>query len=459
MDFSHVNTDLWNFMIQIGILCGILLLANTIRRKTPGLNKLLMPTAVIAGFIALFLRVFNIFDIQVNVMEVVTYHTIAIGYIALTLIIPKREASASKVLIGSKTGALIVSTYLIQAIFGLIISIALVYTVRPDLFMASGVLLPMGYGQGPGQANNLGSAYESMGFYGGQSFALSIAAMGFLVACTVGVIYLNFLKRKNLITRRSFDPNAQEIPTIEEFEDKNEIPISESMDRFSVQVALVLFVYFAMWAICRFFTNILLNADSNLARSIIFVLWGFNFLFGALLASAVRGIIKLLRKKGLMNRQYINNYLLGRIGGFSFDIMIIAGICSINFEKLSGLWLPFILMCIVGAIITFFFLHWICKKLYPTYFYEAFLCLFGTLTGIISSGILLLREADPRFETPIVSDMILGVTFAAGLGFPMLILCGLAPQSTEMLFIVFGIFIAYFLLLLLYMLKFKGKKI
>jgi Na+/glutamate symporter len=65
-----------------------------------------------------------------------------------------------------------------------------------DLFKAAGILLPMGYGQGPGQANNVGGTYETMGFLGGRSFGLSLAASGYLVACIVGVIALNVLIRR-----------------------------------------------------------------------------------------------------------------------------------------------------------------------------------------------------------------------------------------------------------------------
>ena len=68
----------------------------------------------------------------------------------------------------------------------------------PDFFPASGILLAMGFGQGPGQANNVGSTYEALGFVGGQSYGLSIAASGFLIACTVGVFFLNKRKKKNV---------------------------------------------------------------------------------------------------------------------------------------------------------------------------------------------------------------------------------------------------------------------
>ena len=70
----------------------------------------------------------------------------------------------------------------------------------PGMFRAAGLLLPMGFGQGPGQANNIGASYQTLGFEGGHSFGLAIAAAGYLVACLIGVIILNVLRKKGLIT-------------------------------------------------------------------------------------------------------------------------------------------------------------------------------------------------------------------------------------------------------------------
>ena len=195
MDYSSANVGLWNMVIQVGIISGLILLANILRRKVPFVRQSLLPTAVLAGFILLLLRTFDWMPIDTIFLEKLTYHALALGFIALSLRVPEKTAENSA-LIGSKSGALIVSTYLVQAITGLVISLGLAYTVMPDLFKASGILLPMAYGQGPGQANNVGSTYEALGMAGGRSFGLTLSAVGYLCACVVGVVYLNILHRK-----------------------------------------------------------------------------------------------------------------------------------------------------------------------------------------------------------------------------------------------------------------------
>jgi glutamate:Na+ symporter, ESS family len=459
MDFTMDNVRLWDFILQMGILASIMVLANIIRRKVPFIKKLLMPTAVIAGFLTLALRAAGVIRLSTNLMEMVTYHTIAIGFIALSLMIPRKEKNYSKAFTGSKSGALIVSVYLLQAVLGLAVSMGFAYTLKPDMFKAAGILLPLGFGQGPGQANNIGSTYEyQWGFIGGHSFALSIAATGFVVACTFGVIYINILRNKGVLKRVNDRETSKETFMVQDFQDENEIPVSESIDKLSLQVAFVFMVYLVTWGLAMFLTKMLRASGSGFAMSLIPLIWGFNFIFGSLFAVALRGIIRLGSKLGWVTRQYQNNYLLSRISGYAFDLMIVCGICTINFEKLAGLWIPFALMCLIGTFGTLFYLKWICKKIYPDYYYEGFMSMFGMMTGVISSGILLLREIDPKFETPAATNLVLGSSFGIGFGVPMLIFIGMAPKSDKLVFITLVCCIVYFFLLLAYLLFLKEKK-
>jgi ESS family glutamate:Na+ symporter len=282
--------------------------------------------------------------------------------------------------------------------------------------------------------------------------------MGFVAACTFGVIYLNILRRRGVLTKVNAREMSKETFTVSDFQNENEIPVSESVDKFSLQIAFVLMVYLATWILALFLTKMLRAAESDFAASLIPLIWGFNFIFGSLLAVALRGIIRMGGKLGWVTHQYQNNYLLSRISGYAFDLMIVCGICSINFEKLAGLWLPFVLMCLLGTVSTLFYLKWICKKIYPNYYYEGFMSMFGMMTGVISSGILLLREIDPKFETPAATNLVLGSSFAIGFGVPLLIFIGMAPRSDMLVLVTLGCCIVYFFILLAYILLLKEKK-
>lgn len=447
MDYSAANTVLWGPIVQIAIIAGAILLANVLRRKIPFFRKALIPTAVLGGFLVLIGKSIGLVPVNLEFFETITYHFIAIGFIAMSLRVPERTEEEKGNLVGLKSGAVIVSTYMIQAIAGLIISIILSYTLKPGFFKASGILLALGYGQGPGQANNIGGSYEALGFAGGRAFGLAIAAAGYLSACIVGVAYMTYLAKKGKFVLQDQEEVSGSV-TVDTFQQQNEIPIAESLDRFSMQTCLVLGVYgltyLAIWGLTSAFTAI----SPGLGNTLNSLLWGFNFIVGSALAIVVRVLFKQLRKAKLMNRQYQNNYLLSRLSGLAFDIMIVAGIGSIEISDLEGLWLPFILMSILGAVITLIHLKKVCRRVFPGYYYEALLSMYGMLTGTISSGVLLLRELDPQMETPAGNNLVLGSSFGIMFGAPLLVLVGMAPNSTVMTFVVLGLVIVYYFLLL-----------
>ncbi|MBP3449148.1 MAG: hypothetical protein J6K22_01650 [Spirochaetaceae bacterium] len=453
MDYSELNTELWRPIIIVGIIASITLFANVIRQKISFIRKSYIPTAVLAGFILLLLRSLNIVHIRQEFLELITYHGIAIGFIAMSLRV-KREKTTDTYKVAVKSGALIVSTYLVQAITGLVISLFLVFTFMPQFFPASGILLAMGFGQGPGQANNVGSTYESLGFVGGQSYGLAIAASGYLIACTVGVFFLN--KRKSKITKYT-DETSNDTP-IDIFQDEDEIPISQSIDKLSIQVALIVFVYLLTFGILVGVSRLLSLISPGVANTLSPILWGFNFIFASAIASGVAALISVLRKKGIMKRQYQNNYLLNRISGLAFDIMIVAGIASINFTDIAKLWIPFVVTILLGALVTYLYLKFMSNKIYKGYENEAFLSMFGMLTGTISSGVLLVREIDPEYKTPAANNLVTGSGAAIVFGAPLLVLIGMAPKSLTMTFIVLGLIIVYLALLIFLILRLNKSK-
>ena len=453
MDYSAANVGLWNILIQFGIIAAAIIAANFLRRKIPFFRKSLMPTAVLSGFLLLILRSTGLIHMDLNMLEMITYHGIAIGFIAMSLRVQKENASErSSALIGAKSGAMIVATYLVQGVVGLVICILLAWTVKPGFFKAAGALLPMGYGQGPGQANNIGGSYEALGFAGGRSFGLSLAASGYLVACIVGVIVLNILVKKGKIQRVQHEELSGSV-TVDTFQDKGEMPLSESLDRFSMQAALVIVTYLLTYLVTWGITSGISAISESAAATVNSLLWGFNFIIGSLMAIIIKWFLSKMKRLHFMSRQYQNNYLMNRISGFAFDLMITAGIASIELEDLSGLWLPFILLSVAGAVFTWLFLSWGCKRIYKGYYYEGLMSMYGMLTGTISSGVLLLREIDPEYKTPAANNLVLGSSFGIGFGIPMLIFVGMAPKSDLLCYVTVGCCIVYLALLVLFIVK------
>ena len=173
-------------------------------------------------------------------LELITYHTLALGFIASAFKTTEGKLTKKRTREIFDTGVTTVATYLMQAILGFAISM-IAALVIDGFFQAAGVLLPFGYGQGTGQALNYGNIYETeYGFEGGKSFGLTIAALGFLSASIGGVIHLNILKKKNRIEPQSHQEGELRS---EQIQSDNEIPMQESIDKLTIQIALIAVAY------------------------------------------------------------------------------------------------------------------------------------------------------------------------------------------------------------------------
>ncbi len=454
--------EAWQWLVQFCILATALLLGNVLRTKVPFLNKSLLPSALLGGLLLLIFKQFPNSRELINkpMMEIVTYHALGLGFVALALKNNKIESKSTPMKV-IETGALTASTYVIQGIIGLIVSI-IFFLVGKKLFYAAGLLLPMGFGQGPGQALNFGKIFTGWASqqgidFPGADFGLSIAATGFIVGSVVGVIYMNILRRKGVLSRKKI-ADAQ-VNKLEDYEGEGEIPDAESIDKLSVQICMVLFVYFLVYLFTNWIQGMELGKfGTNTLKP---MLWGFNFLLGTLFAIFFKWVLGRFKKARLMSREYINNYMLNRISGFCFDIMIVAGTAAINFEELGKFVLPFAIIVTLGSIATFFYVLIISKHLYPDYKYEGFFSMFGMLTGTASNGMILLREIDPKFETPAANNLVLQSLAAIVLGFPVLLLLGIAPQSLHSAWITLAILVVFWVALTIFMLRtkiFKRKK-
>jgi ESS family glutamate:Na+ symporter len=152
------------------------------------------------------------------------------------------------------------------------------------------------------------------------------------------------------------------------------------------------------------------------------VLWGFHFVIGVLFAMAFRAIYEKVRKSEKYEIEYMNDFLLQRIGGGVFDFMVAASIAGISFTVIQEYIWPIIILTTIGGFFTAGYTIWFGKRIYEKAPLEHIVTFFGMHTGTLSTGMALLREVDPTFESGTAEDMVFGSGLALFLGIPMLIL-------------------------------------
>jgi hypothetical protein len=93
-----------------------------------------------------------------------TYHCIAIGFIALSLRIPSKSGEDKGNLVAAKSGALIVSTYLMQALLGFCHRDSAVLYPHAGLFKAAAFCFPWFMVRDQARPTIVGTTYEALGF-------------------------------------------------------------------------------------------------------------------------------------------------------------------------------------------------------------------------------------------------------------------------------------------------------
>ena len=284
------DSNVWGTFNLVAMLLISLLIANILKRRIKFLRYSLIPTSVLGGIILLivaeivgaFTKV-PFFDTNFfggngyAMLEMITYHTLALGFIASTFKAAKGKLGKKRTIEIFNTGVTTVSTYLLQAIVGFAITMIATLVIK-DFFAAAGVLLPFGFGQGTGQAMNYGNIYETeYGFAGGKNFGLTVAALGFLSASIGGVIHLNILKKRGKIVLGGEEKVETNLGPIQ---GENEIPMNGSMDKTTVQIAFVAVAYLITFGIMQGLGALLPGMKS--------VIFGFNFLLGTLSATLVK---------------------------------------------------------------------------------------------------------------------------------------------------------------------------
>ena len=428
-DFTLANYDaVWAFLVQLGLLLLFLMLGNILRRTIPFFRKCLVPSALLGGGLLLAVDVIakqlGFLLVDNRLMQVITYHCLAIGFAAMSL---KTEKSTHKTNSTQvfEFGALQGGTYMLQAFAGLGITIVMFLLSRHGEKITSyvcGLILPLAFGQGPGNALSWDINFTNTPaalFAGNGSFGLSLASIGFVVASVFGLLYINIYKKRGSLYVRASRPSDEVVD--QSNPGGNEIPDNESVDKFTIQAGFVALAY-----ALSFGFMCLLGALSAFTNSIA---WGFNFLWASLAAMLIKAVVKQLHRHDLMHRVYINNYQMDRVSGFSFDLMIVAGVSAIEINDIRNYILPVVILSVVGAVITYVYLRKATKECFKGFEHEMFLMNFGTLTGTASNGMILMKEADPGLRTPTSSLYILSNFPAMVMIAPLLFLLGFAAQS------------------------------
>ena len=450
--------EMWESVKEFIFLSLFLIIAIILKRKIKFLQRFLIPTSIIGGFIGLILGAEALKWVQLDAARLGTiiYHLMAVGFISVALK-ERTSVPASHRRDNVNTGLAIISSYLTQGIIGFAITLSLAYTFLPKLFPPFGLLLPLGFAQGPGQAFSIGTSWEELGFANGGNIGLAIATIGFLWAIFFGIPLLNILVRKKKAWGLEDREKVIKLKGEDEEEKHTEnIPKRMFIDSLTVQVVLIGVVYLITYFTLRG-VSIALQPLGEYGHTVAQLLWGFHFVVATMFAILVRIILNALKKKNWLHIKYPDNYILQRISAGSFDFMIVAAIAALSISTFRENWIPIVIVTTAGGAFTIVYAVYLSRRIYTNYIIEHIVGLYGQFTGTITTGMALLREIDPDSESNVPENLVLGGAVALPLGVPLMFVLGFAVTGYTagkplFYFYSLGIFILYLGAILTYLL-------
>lgn len=371
------------------IISACILFSMAVRVSCPILQRFYIPTAVIAGFLGLFLQhFFSVFSKNLSV-----YPGILIAILFCTMTLSKDGEGISKSDFKRIKESLFVNAAAELSQFGVFIIVGII--ILPIIFAginpAFGLMLPAGFIGGHGTAAAIGSELVKAGWSDSLSIGFTFATVGLLGGIFFGVVLINIGARKGYITsirkvgdlsddfRRGLIPEGKRSAFAEE------TIHPASMDTLTWTLSSILMCVGAAYGINHFLS----------------LLWGFTApAYGlALLCGFVVSLV--FHRIGASS--YLDKKLVMHAGSCSADYLIAFGIASVNIQVVLDNLAPILLLVVAGFV---FVLLWFVagRFLFSDYWFERSIFIFGLSTGVFSTGVLLLRIADPRFETGVLID-------------------------------------------------------
>ncbi len=414
-------------LVDFGLMSALLVFAQVARYRIGWLQALQLPAAIVAGLIALALGPFGVGVLPFSLgaggtPRLSTYPSflIAIVFACVGLGRPKGVALTRRKLmeVGDTffySVACEVGQYAIAMLFGLLV----LSPLFPDLPPGFAILLPTGWAGGHGTAAAVGGVLEAGGWRGALPLAYTSATAGvaFALVGGMGLIHLGIRKGWTRFVGRPSDmPESFRtgfIPAGERRPAAEETVSAVAIDTLTWHLAIV-------------------GSAVGMAYAVLVLLpSGHGFpLFAIALITAI------ILRYGF-NRARLETFIdiatIRRIGGTATDYLIGFGVASIAVTVVLQYAVPLAMLLLLGMAITLGQLRFMGPRMLRSFWFERSLFAFGWNTGVVATGITLVRVVDPDDKSRTLEDF--------GLAYPPVSLIEITIVALLPLFVVRGIVI------------------
>ena len=380
-------------LTDLAIAGFLLLIAKILRVHLPLLQRMYLPSAVLAGLIGLllgpalanFLPWTNTFTANAGILTAALFSSLGLATdLPSPQIVAKRAGS-----LWAFNQIASVSQWLFAAMFGLFITTCF----WPALNPAIGVTLSAGFMGGHGSATVVGDILTGLGWEDGFTLGLTFATIGIFISISVGMLILQFALKMGWIdtftTFASMDKHQRKglIKPSEQQSVMKDTRSSLSVDSFAIHAALVVLV--------TAFSFVSANYLSSFSENVQIPTFVTGFLAGM--------FVRIIAKRTNANL-YLCDKAFNHAAGISTDYLIIFGISAIKITVLAQYLLPMVILATGGIIFTLWLILWVAPRMLGKDWFEKGLFTWGWLTGTVAMGIALLRIVDPNMRSKVLDD-------------------------------------------------------
>lgn len=426
MEFSALN-----LLYDIAWMSALMLIAKVIRSKISFIQKLYIPSALIAGFMGLLAgkQFLNVIPFS---SEISNYAGILIAFVFGSMFIGNKAKVSFRRMFSSVGDSFLINAAAEIAQFGLFILLGIV--VFPILFKkinpAFGLMLPAGFVGGHGTAAAIGSVLVDSGWTDATSIGQTFATIGLLGGILGGVAMINIGARKgNTAIIKSVEDLQEEMLTGLVKENNRSEFGQNTVNAMSIDTLTWHFSLILVAVGMAYGVNAILKM---LLPSVSFPVYGL-----ALVCSIVlQGILKIVNLD-----EYVDKKIVTHIGSSATDYLVAFGVASINISVVVKYLIPIIVLSVIGFIFVMTWFWIVSPSFFRDYWFERGIYIFGLSTGVMATGVILLRVTDPEFKSGVLEDFGFAWIF---LSFMDMFLVSFSPM-----FVLKGIGVLYSVILLL----------
>ena len=430
-----MTSQLFTELLQsLSLLSALLLIGVFLRAKVKLFQSLYLPASVIGGFVGLLISpeiLGRLSSISISEEYIKTYSLLpGILSVPIFAAIPLgmflNETKTIKSLYPTKVliaFGIFQCASMAQSAIGYAVNL-LFTKISPemDMYRTFGYELSAGFAGGHGLAAATGKLLEGFGIAQweiAQGVALTTATIGLVGGMIFGIIFINIAVRTNKtnvikkIENVSDDnSNINKIDRSMEVGYNNDISKQASLGRetfLSSSIETITFHLAIIFSVCGL-AYIVLNFIKKIGIAGLDVLpvWTYSMI----IMFALNMIIKKLKLSWMVDAK-----VKAKIIGTLSDFAIVSAITSLPIKAIIYYIAPIIVMCVIGFIATYIIVFTFNNMLFKNdYAFERAIISWGTLTGVLITGMTLLKICDPEYKSPALTEFSLGFSLMSVTG-------------------------------------------